>query len=209
MLTAYERRLLDHLLDPPVCGTPEGYRAHRQQHRLPCSDCSAAWDVSPGCKPVVRESCGSHQGWLDHRRRMEWPCPGCASARERHESKLCGSLSGWNIHRRNGTAICGRCERAERQYRAQVSADRARGIPRRRPRSLEIPRGSTSTRQLLRARARGALLVHDLQRDGLPSSVVPVAYTPRNLYDSRPWLVQGTGLRVLAQDCRAVHTEGN
>lgn len=206
-LTAQERRLLDHLLSPPACGTPEGYRAHVHQKDVPCADCSAAWSVSPGCAPVERDSCGSNQGWLDHRRRMEWPCPGCATARERHEGELCGSLAGWNIHRRAGTVICPRCVRAERSYRAQVRADLAQGVPRSRRPSLALPRGGTGTRQLLRARARGALLVHDLRRNG-SLQVVPVSYAPRHPYDPRPWTVPGTGLRVLAQDCRIVPTGG-
>ena len=207
MLTSRERDTLHRLLES-VCGTPEGYRTHKQQKDVPCADCSAAWDVSPGCTPVERESCGSNQGWLDHRRRMEWPCPGCATAREQHERELCGSLAGWNIHRRNGTAVCPRCARAEHEYRAQVRADLAQGIPRSRRPSLALPRGGTGTRQLLRARARGALLVYDLRRNG-SVQVVPVDYAPRHAYDSRPWFVPGTGLRVPAGGCRIVATEGN
>jgi hypothetical protein len=181
-LTPEQRRALD-LMDT-VCGTPEGYRLHRYQHRLPCGACSAAWAVSPGCAPVRRDVCGTNDGWTAHRKRMEWPCPPCAEARERHVDDLCGSYAGWMVHRHSGTAVCPRCAEAARQYNAALRGGAVGKRERLSPQALRI-NPATATGKLRRAALAGVILVCTQE----PYAGREAVYAPRSRNDKYPWRV--------------------
>ena len=63
---------------PPVhreiCGTEEGWRAHRYRSELSCGPCVGAR------KEYTDHHCGTEKGWMLHRRAGENPCPGCRRA---------------------------------------------------------------------------------------------------------------------------------
>lgn len=194
-LTAGERDALYRLLDS-YCGTPEGFRQHRQQHDVPCSDCNRAWLRSSGCNPVRRPVCGTNDGWLAHRRRWEHPCFRCIRARERHEAEKCGTYAGWMIHRRNGTAACDPCREAcaVQHNRPWPPAREVRKPPR--------FRNDTVTGQLRNALDNGARVVSTA-----PGFLgLDVVYAPRAPREFRPWaLACDLSVHLSARECRAVY----
>lgn len=197
------RRMLE-LLDT-VCGTPEGYRLHRNQHRVPCGPCARAWDASPGCTPVRRPGCGTNGGWIAHRKRQEWPCQSCAQARDEHELGLCGTYAGWMAHRKNGSVICDRCDDARRAYQAQryaaVHLPSQRLVP-----QARVIRVETVTGRLRRALLDGCTVV--CARG--PYAGCEAVYSPRSVTDRYPWrVVSARGRHISGTDLCAVQPKGN
>jgi hypothetical protein len=183
VLTDKDRRMIDLLLSPPACGTPEGFRGHALAHEAPCGACARAWERTPGTAPVERETCASNRGWMDHRWRMELPCERCVKAREEYERSLCGSYRGWMIHRRSGTQDdCAPCTAAAREYQNRL--ERSRGA-------------SFKMRGQQRA---GAVLV--CTRPGYRDQFV--TYAPRRRSDPYPWRVGSGPFHVSATDVAAV-----
>jgi hypothetical protein len=201
VLTAADRRAIERMLNPPRCGTPDGYRGHALAHEQPCGDCSAAWELAPGTEPVERDTCATNRGWMDHRWRMERPCDRCLKARAAHELELCGSYAGWMLHRNNGTPVCPRCAEAARQYNASLRGGVVGKRARPSPEALRI-NPATVTGRLRRAALAGVRLVCTQE----PYVGREAVYAPRSRTDKYPWRVsQDPPHYVTAAFLAAVH----